>query len=235
MSTMNKQVCELFEDTISISEDKIVHPVLFNIISSYISPDTQTGINFDDVLPKGRSYADRLSCSTTDNLFVIGGISIKGMRDTNTREIVGRVNITITMNVNVNDHVIDTFLAIEADKTDNTLYGKYYIKYVQTKQYPLSNGTKMSTTVCRQEELYYSGGIKDGKHTIKTKCVSNDNTKPSIHETTRLYDSDQLIELTNSHIDMKETGHEFKTDYTTIFDRQGHIVRDIMSSDIYVD
>lgn len=149
---------EEFKDEILIDGDTVIHPRLYQMIADYVSPDTNTGLNLSEVLPREQSYNRRLPSS-----LVIGGIKIEGRRNINTREITGHVNILISLTVRKDiekDDVDSTYVKIEAYKSGNKFHGYYYIKYVTTSSY-------LNSTRLREEKIHYeSDGTRYSQHEI---------------------------------------------------------------------
>jgi hypothetical protein len=211
---------EEFTDLISVNENTTIHPRLQQTIADYISGDTQTGADLKEFLPIGLSYD---AMFPVDSL-IIGAIEIKGTRDINTRKIVGRVTIIITVTVSEIQNITDYYLKINAEKYEDMFVGDYFIKYVKGTSY-----NKVSNM--RQEKLHYEDRVKDGTHQVTYR--GNITKGWCGYDITKQYANGKLLSLTNTHVEKLASGWLSKHNFTTIFDGQGNIVLDRVSSDMF--
>jgi len=232
---------EEFSDTVTFHDVKeTMHPQLVEIITDYISADTQAVTNLNEFLPIEMPY----NCLFPANSVIIAALSIKGPRDVNTKVTVGQVEITITVSVTLlGDNNTDSYyLKIKAERSQDKFVGPYFIKYMKCS-------TRTNSSNMRQEQLQYQDGVKDGLHKVvmrgsggvpsNTAGEANEGKDKAEtsdvwigYEIERQYSVGKLHSLTNTHIKKLNHGWFFRYSYNTIFSDNGQIASDKVTTDV---
>jgi hypothetical protein len=137
-------------------------------IMSYISPDVNLPINFDEFLPRN---AQPYSTIIPPHFTLLGGIEIQGVRDAYD-QLVGQVKIDISQTLKHDKGDISChYVEISATKINGKFDGEYYIKYITTEidrdGYP--------NVDIHTEEIDYRHGIINGNHIVTDRDCAGHN------------------------------------------------------------